>query len=158
MCFCTQEHWESKVLWLTADDKEKSSKSPPVVARRDGNMLLVSPENEELPDAAGYLSGQGPQVNVWWRVHVQTSHSLWLKSLQGSWTGLTVMKDFAINYTYVSETKQMTNNENSVMYVITSANKSLCFFFNCLFFKLSLTRLWTGTRFIYCSCPRPHDD
>lgn len=35
--------------------------------------------NGKLLDPAGYLSEQGPEVSVWWRARMQTSHSLWLK-------------------------------------------------------------------------------
>lgn len=77
---------EKTSLWLTADERVIRSRSPPAVARSDGNMLLRTTgggpfplENGELLDPAGYLSEQGPQVSVWWRAGMQTSHSLWLK-------------------------------------------------------------------------------
>lgn len=68
---------------LTADEKEKSSRSP-AAARSDGAMslcvasgaLVLLQLNEDTLCPRGYLSDQRPWRSVWGLVQRQTSHSL----------------------------------------------------------------------------------
>lgn len=94
-----------KIGFLTADEKEKSSRSPPVVARSDGTMLL-------WPPVVVLSSWRMKSGSILWdiylnkvlcpvfdkRVNMQTSHSLVRKHdsdfkqvISQNWWGLTAM-------------------------------------------------------------------
>lgn len=94
-----------KIGFLTADEKEKSSRSPPVVARSDGTMLLWPPV---VVLSAWRMKSGSIRWDIYLnkvlcpvfdkRVNMQTSHSLVRKHdsdfkqvISQNWWGLTAM-------------------------------------------------------------------